>query len=167
MSETSRTRGAVGVMERPETPSAVVLRPVYTLNINKFWVAAELVNNHVCGNGTDGDFECAVNLSADRLTHEGFVIEVETFTEHVRTAFAYDMFKASCEELCGAVANVAHRTVPGLVAVTVEVFNRTGSVTLAWELGQEVPAFPRKATVKEVRETEDARYEPDYRPSAC
>lgn len=133
-------------------------KPLTTLRINRFAVPVSLADEFVCG-GVQDQFVTAVELSTRGLTQEGFVYEVHRFMEEVQTAFNPDrMLVASCESLAGGVAFVAHRLLGDrLDRVNVVVENRTGSVQLLWEKGDELPEFPQQATAAQKKATKDRR----------
>lgn len=144
-----------------------------TLRVDQFEVAVQLAENFACG-GVSGEFRATCRISARQLTAEGFVIEVGEFMQRVRNAFDPScgiMFKASCEEPAAGVVNIAAKAIGDrLEEIVVEVENLTGSVEVVWQSGDEVPAFPRRATDAERQRTEEARSRPGYqeeRPSAC
>lgn len=133
-------------------------KPLTTLHINRFAVTVSLADEFVCG-GVQDQFVTEVELSTRGLTPEGFVYEVHRFIEEVQSAFNPDrMLVASCESLAGGVAFVAHRLIGDrLERATITVENRTGSVQLQWEKGDEVPEFPPLASKKQQQATRDRR----------
>jgi len=145
-----------------------------TLRVDQFEVPVALADNFACG-GVRGEFRVSCRISARDLTAEGFVVEVGEFMQRVRSAFDPScgiMLKASCEELARGVVRIATDLVGDrLEEVAVEVENLTGSVEAVWQKGDEVPAFPRRATGAERERTEEAQRHPErrgeQRASAC
>lgn len=146
-----------------ETPSAkpvgkTVRKPTYGLNLSRFEIAVNLVDIDRCSGYESGKVSAEMEIVTDTLDTRGFVTDNGGFLEIVNLEFADGPFKASCEEIAAGLINLTTRLVgDNLVVVNAKVYNSTGSVTVIWRRGSEIPPFPRKATRTEVKEQENAK----------
>lgn len=133
-------------------------KPTYGLNLNRFSIPVELVDIDRCSGYDDGKVAAEMEIVTDNLDARGFVTDNGGFLEIVNLEFADGPFKASCEEIAAGLINLTTRLVgDNLVVVNAKVYNSTGSVTVIWRRGSEIPPFPRKATRTEIKEREKAK----------
>ena len=130
---------------------------VATMFLKKFAIPVRLAANHVCGWYDDGQFRATLSVTAIQLDGNGSVTDNAGRLLEIQDWFrGAGMLSASCEELAGGLIRVADVVMQGrLMSPRARVYNTTGHVEVIWDvtMGIPVPAFPRGATLEEVRGT--------------
>lgn len=121
-------------MKQANAPIRLVILP--------FEIEATLSNQYACG-GWDKRFKASMTLECVALDEHGFVVENQTLIQAVRDYFATSKYRASCEELCQCIANIAHKLMGDrLTRATVQVYNLTGYTEIDWTQGTAIPPLP-------------------------
>lgn len=142
-------------------------KPTYTLNIEKNYAQAKLLDKHVCGGAGNGRFAYNLRITAGSLDTNGFVVDNEIVTSIVQLYNDRD-YIASCEQIAGGIIGFVIKNLGAgkkrLLTIECDVFNNTGRVSVAWAKGQVLPAAPELPTVAQVKAVAHKRAEPSYEP---